>query len=177
MRIALFVTCVNDLVFPGTGRAVVRILERLGHTVEFPAEQSCCGQMHANSGYRAEAMPLVHRFVDTFTPYDAVVAPSGSCVAMVRESYPRLAAGDPAGAHEPLMHAQDIVLELQASLRADEFKGGYDLAALYGFLHRQLVLANIRKDAAITDEVLTLVTDLCDAWRQAALQCATEQSA
>ncbi|MEV4760663.1 (Fe-S)-binding protein [Micromonospora sp. NPDC049559] len=95
MRIALFVTCVNDLVFPGTGRAVVRILERLGHTVEFPQEQSCCGQMHANSGYRAEALPLVRRFVDTFAPYEAVVAPSGSCVAMVRESYPRLAADDP----------------------------------------------------------------------------------
>ena len=96
MRIALFVTCVNDLMFPGTGRAVVRILERLGHTVEFPEEQSCCGQMHANSGYRAEALPLVHRFVDTFSPYEAVVAPSGSCVAMVRESYPRLAAPDAA---------------------------------------------------------------------------------
>jgi L-lactate dehydrogenase complex protein LldE len=96
VRIALFVTCVNDLVFPGTGRAVVRILERLGHTVEFPAEQSCCGQMQANSGYRAEALPLVGRFVDTFSPYDAVVAPSGSCVAMVRESYPRLAGPDPA---------------------------------------------------------------------------------
>ena len=79
--------------------------------------------------------------------------------------------------HKQLTHAQDIVLELQASLRADEFKGGYDLAALYGFLHRQLVLANIRKDAVITDEVLTLVTDLCDTWRQAALQCATEPSA
>lgn len=92
MRVALFVTCVNDLVYPGTGRAVVRILERLGHTVEFPVEQSCCGQMHANSGYRAEAMPLVRRFVDTFTPYDAVVGPSGSCVAMVRDAYPRLAA-------------------------------------------------------------------------------------
>jgi L-lactate dehydrogenase complex protein LldE len=96
MRIALFVTCVNDLVFPATGRAVVEILERLGHTVEFPPEQSCCGQMHANSGYRPEAMPLVRRFVDTFTPYDAVVAPSGSCVAMVREAYPRLARSDPA---------------------------------------------------------------------------------
>ncbi|MEQ4301405.1 (Fe-S)-binding protein [Plantactinospora sp. B6F1] len=95
MRIALFVTCVNDLVYPGTGRAVVRILERLGHTVEFPVEQSCCGQMHANSGYRAEALPLVRGFVDTFGRYDAVVAPSGSCVAMVRESYPRLAAPDP----------------------------------------------------------------------------------
>ncbi len=94
MRVALFVTCVNDLVFPGTGRAVVQILERLGHTVEFPVEQTCCGQMHANSGYRAETLPLVRRFVDTFSPYEAVVAPSGSCVAMVRDAYPRLADGD-----------------------------------------------------------------------------------
>ncbi|MDG4828879.1 (Fe-S)-binding protein [Solwaraspora sp. WMMD1047] len=96
MRIALFITCVNDLVFPATGQAVVRILERLGHTVDFPVEQSCCGQLHANSGYRREAMPLVRRFVETFAGYDAVVAPSGSCVAMVRESYPRLAGTDAA---------------------------------------------------------------------------------
>jgi L-lactate dehydrogenase complex protein LldE len=94
MRIALFVTCVNDLMFPGTGQAVVRVLERLGHKVDFPTEQTCCGQMHANSGYRAEALPLVRRFVDTFEAYDAVVAPSGSCVAMVRDSYPRLSTGD-----------------------------------------------------------------------------------
>lgn len=85
--------------------------------------------------------------------------------------------GDFEETHRQLTHAQDIVMELQSSLRADEFRGGYDLAALYGFLHRQLIMANIRKDAAITDDVLTLVTDLCDAWRQAALQCATEQSA
>jgi L-lactate dehydrogenase complex protein LldE len=94
MRIALFVTCVNDLVFPDTGRAVVRILERLGHRVDFPVEQTCCGQMHANSGYREEALPMVRGFVDTFQRYDAVVAPSGSCVAMIRDSYPRLAAPD-----------------------------------------------------------------------------------
>lgn len=85
--------------------------------------------------------------------------------------------GDFEETHRQLTHAQDIVMELQSSLKADEFRGGYDLAALYSFLHRQLVMANIRKDAAITDDVLTLVTDLCDAWRQAALQCATEQSA
>ena len=90
MKVALFVTCVNDLVFPGTGRAVVEVLERLGHTVEFPAEQGCCGQMHANSGYREESLPLVANFVKTFDGYDAVVGPSGSCVAMVRDWYPRL---------------------------------------------------------------------------------------
>jgi len=96
MRIALFVTCVNDALYPGTGRAVVRLLEQLGHTVEFPLEQSCCGQMHGNSGYRAEALPLVRRFVETFRDHAVVVAPSGSCVAMVRDAYPRLAAGDAA---------------------------------------------------------------------------------
>jgi flagellar protein FliS len=85
--------------------------------------------------------------------------------------------GDVEETHQHLTHAQDILLELSSSLRPDQFRGGYDLAALYSFLHRQLVMANIRKDATITDEVLTLVTDLCDAWRQAALQCATEQSA
>ena len=90
MRIALFVTCVNDLMYPDTGKAVVRVLERLGHEVDFPESQTCCGQMHANSGYRDEALPLVRGFAATFERYDAVVAPSGSCVAMVRESYPRL---------------------------------------------------------------------------------------
>src|SRR5690606_12409728 len=90
MRIALFITCVNDLMYPATGRAVVRLLERLGHTVEFPPGQTCCGQMHANSGYAEQARELARRFVATFDPYPAVVAPSGSCVAMVRDAYPRL---------------------------------------------------------------------------------------
>lgn len=85
--------------------------------------------------------------------------------------------GDVEDTHKHLTHAQDILLELATSLRPEEFKGGYDLAALYSFLHRQLVMANIRKDASITDDVLRLVTDLCETWRQAALQCATEQSA
>jgi L-lactate dehydrogenase complex protein LldE len=66
----------------------VRVLERLGHEVEFPVEQTCCGQMHFNTGYQREALPLVRRFVEVFSPYEAVVAPSGSCVSMVRELYP-----------------------------------------------------------------------------------------
>lgn len=78
--------------------------------------------------------------------------------------------GDFQETHRQLTHAQDIVMELQSTLRADQFKGGYDLSALYGFLHRQLVMANIRKDATITDECLTMVTDLCETWRQAALE-------
>ncbi len=90
MRIALFVTCLGDTLFPETGKAVVRILERLGHEVEFPAEQTCCGQMHLNNGYREGAAALARRFVDVFGEYDVVVAPSSSCVGTVRELYPQL---------------------------------------------------------------------------------------
>jgi L-lactate dehydrogenase complex protein LldE len=100
MRVGLFITCLGDTLSPETGRATVTVLERLGHTVVFPERQTCCGQMHANSGYGEEAMPLLRRFVEQFggTDLDAIVAPSGSCVAMVRHHYPRLAAeaGDPA---------------------------------------------------------------------------------
>jgi L-lactate dehydrogenase complex protein LldE len=98
VRVALFITCFNDTLFPRTGQAVVRVLERLGHAVDFPLEQTCCGQMHANSGYQLEAVPLARRFVRAFGDYEAIVCPSGSCVAMVTEQYPRLAelAGDPA---------------------------------------------------------------------------------
>ncbi|ADG89933.1 (Fe-S)-binding protein [Thermobispora bispora] len=103
MRIGLFITCVNDLLYPGTGRAVVRLLERLGHRVGFPLEQTCCGQMHHNSGYRDLAVPLARRFAAAFRGYDAIVAPSGSCVAMVRDVHPRLvpeAAGTAARTYE-----------------------------------------------------------------------------
>jgi len=99
MRVALFITCINDLMYPETGRATVAVLERVGVAVDFPAGQTCCGQMHVNSGYPNEALPMVRGFVDTFGGYDAVVAPSGSCVAMVRDVYPRLlpAAAEVAG--------------------------------------------------------------------------------
>lgn len=92
MRVALFVTCVNDAMFPDTGKATVAILRRLGVDVAFPLEQSCCGQPHYNSGYQAEAVPLVRRFVRVFSDYDVVVSPSASCVSMVHEYYPSLSA-------------------------------------------------------------------------------------
>ncbi|WP_050061778.1 (Fe-S)-binding protein [Silvibacterium bohemicum] len=91
MRVALFITCYNDTLFPETGKAAVRVLERLGHTVEFPSGQTCCGQMHWNTGYQAEALPLVRRFVEQFRDAEAVVVPSSSCVAMMRDHYPLMA--------------------------------------------------------------------------------------
>ena len=91
MRVALFATCFNDTLWPDTPRAVVTVLERLGVTVEFPLEQTCCGQMFTNTGYAREALPLVERFADVFGEYDAVVAPSGSCVGSVRHQHATVA--------------------------------------------------------------------------------------
>ncbi len=91
MRISLFVACYNDTLFPETGIAVTQVLERLGHTVDFPIEQTCCGQMHYNTGYHREAVPLVRRFVQMFLNAEAVCVPSASCVAMMREHYVMMA--------------------------------------------------------------------------------------
>jgi L-lactate dehydrogenase complex protein LldE len=96
MRIGLFVTCLTDTLFPETGKAVVTVLERLGHQVEFPASQACCGQMHFNTGYRQEAAAMVPGFALAFRDYDAIVTPSASCAAMIREYYPVLAQPDQA---------------------------------------------------------------------------------
>jgi L-lactate dehydrogenase complex protein LldE len=86
VRIALFVTCIGDTMFPDAGRATVQVLERLGHEVVFPEEQTCCGQLHLNSGYARDARQLGRRFVEIFGEYEAVVSPSSSCVGTVRET-------------------------------------------------------------------------------------------
>jgi L-lactate dehydrogenase complex protein LldE len=92
VKIALFITCFNDLLFPGVGRAVVELLERLGHEVAFPEAQTCCGQIHFNTGYRDACVPLVRRFDRAFSGYDAIVTPSASCATMVRYHHATVAA-------------------------------------------------------------------------------------
>jgi L-lactate dehydrogenase complex protein LldE len=92
VRVSLFVTCVNDTLFPKAGQAVVRLLERLGCEVDFPVEQTCCGQMHMNSGYAREGMALARRLGRVFEGAEVVVTPSASCAGMVRH---QLEAGPP----------------------------------------------------------------------------------
>ena len=96
MRVALFSTCLVDALFPDAGKATVTLLERLGQPLEFPLEQTCCGQMHTNSGYFEPK--LVRRYVDVFEGYDAVVVPSGSCAGAIRHQHAMVAraAGDDA---------------------------------------------------------------------------------
>ena len=84
MRVALFITCFNDTLFPQTGRAVVTLLERLGCDVDFPQAQTCCGQMHVNTGYQERGLALIRRFERVFADADVVVSPSASCVAHLR---------------------------------------------------------------------------------------------
>jgi L-lactate dehydrogenase complex protein LldE len=97
VKVALFLTCVNDGLFPNTGRAVVEVLESLGHEVVFPTEQTCCGQLHLNAGYQREGLHVAQQFRRVFDPYDFIVSPSASCVGTVRESYRNAARaiGDP----------------------------------------------------------------------------------
>jgi L-lactate dehydrogenase complex protein LldE len=88
LRVALFITCFNDTLFPATGRATVELLERLGHEVVFPEEQTCCGQMHGNTGYADQGDELVRRWERVFDGEEIVVSPSASCVGYVREHVP-----------------------------------------------------------------------------------------
>jgi L-lactate dehydrogenase complex protein LldE len=91
MLISLFITCYNDTLFPQTGKAVVAVLERLGHKVEFRSAQTCCGQMHFNTGYRQDGVALMHHFVHVFRDAEVICTPSASCVAMIRDNYPKMA--------------------------------------------------------------------------------------
>lgn len=91
MRVGLFVTCLTDSMFPEAGRATVTLLERLGVDVAFPESQGCCGQMHVNSGFPREAVPMIRSFVEAFEDFDHIVAPSGSCVGSIRHQHEGIA--------------------------------------------------------------------------------------
>src|SRR5579862_3959028 len=95
MRVALFIPCFIDQLYPKVGIAMVHVLRRLKVEVDFPADQTCCGQPAFNTGYWDEARPLAKRYAEIFAGYDAVVSPSGSCTAMVRNFYPELGVTPP----------------------------------------------------------------------------------
>ncbi len=111
MRIALFVTCLADVLFPDVGTATVTVLERLGHEVVFPPDQTCCGQMHTNTGYQDGATTLVRHHVEVFeraldAGAEAVVVPSGSCAGSVRHQHVTLA--ERAGDHDLAVRAARV---------------------------------------------------------------------
>ena len=95
-RVSLFVTCIVDQLFPKVGMAMTKVLERLGYQVDFPENQTCCGQPAFNSGYRAEARIVARHFLDTFAAAECIVVPSGSCASMVVHHFAELFHKDPA---------------------------------------------------------------------------------
>jgi L-lactate dehydrogenase complex protein LldE len=95
MNVSLFVTCLTDLFSPHVGMATVNVLEHFGCSVDFPQDQTCCGQPQFNNGYPAQAKPLAQRMIDVFKHSQYIVTPSGSCCAMIREHYPLLFKDDP----------------------------------------------------------------------------------
>jgi len=98
LRVSLFVTCLVDAFFPSVGQSAVELLERLGVQVDFPMQQTCCGQPAFNSGFADEARAVAATLLDAFADSEYVVAPSGSCVAMIRHYFPQLFAGTPRAA-------------------------------------------------------------------------------
>ena len=112
MTISLFITCYNDTLYPETGKAMVELFERLGLEVHFPFEQTCCGQMHFNTGYQQETLTMARKFVEIFRDAEVVVSPSASCVGMVREFYPYLARE----------HGDDALLEALETLAPKVFE-------------------------------------------------------
>lgn len=90
-RVSLFASCFNDLLFPNTVSSAKKVLERLNIEVDFPMSQTCCGQMHFNTGYASDAIPLLRNFVNTFADAEIIVTLSGSCTSMIKDRYISLA--------------------------------------------------------------------------------------
>ncbi|WP_370964283.1 (Fe-S)-binding protein [Amycolatopsis sp. cg9] len=114
MNVAVLVTCINDSLFPDTGKAVFRLLRRLGVAADFPPAQTCCGQPMINTGYLDEAVPVVRAFADAFAGYDAVVTPSGSCAGSARHQHGLVArrAGDAAGAGPKVYELSEFLVDV-----------------------------------------------------------------
>ena len=96
-RVSLFVTCIVDQLFPKVGLAMAGVLERLGYQVDFPEDQTCCGQPAYNTGYRAEACQVARHFLKVFQDAEYIVVPSGSCTSMIAHHFRDLFQDDPAG--------------------------------------------------------------------------------
>lgn len=96
MRISLFITCLANAFYPDIGTNMVKILRRLGHRIDVPQTQTCCGQIAFNSGYVSEAREVARVLVDAFAESEYVVSPSGSCISMIHDYYPYLFKDEPA---------------------------------------------------------------------------------
>ena len=124
MKIGLFIPCYVDAVYPEVGVATYKLLTSLGLDVEYPLNQTCCGQPMANAGFEKQAIPLAEKFEDKFKGFDYVVAPSVSCTAFVKINYPRLLQGK----HECTTSDKimDVVEFLHDVVKVDKLPGQWE---------------------------------------------------
>ncbi len=124
MRVGLFIPCYIDQLYPRVGMATVEVLEHFGVEVDFPPEQTCCGQPMANTGLTEQTRPLAERFLNVFGPYDRVVCPSGSCTSMVRHHYDEYLTDRP-GFVELKSHTFELTEFLVDELNVESIKGEF----------------------------------------------------
>ena len=123
MKVGLFIPCYVDAVFPEVGIATYKLLRHLGLDVEYPLDQTCCGQPMANAGFESQAVPLAKKFEEKFKGFDYVVAPSVSCTAFIRINYPRLLKGKTEC--ETAKKAMDVVEFLHDVVKLDRRLGTF----------------------------------------------------
>ena len=123
MKIGLFIPCYVDVVYPHVGVATYKLLKHLGLDVDYPLNQTCCGQPMANAGFEEQAIPLAEKFEDKFKGFDYVVAPSVSCTAFIKLNYPRLLKGK----HECITSGKimDVVEFLHDVIKVDHPLGTF----------------------------------------------------
>jgi len=126
MKVALFIPCYVDQFYPNVGMATVRVLEHYGVDHVFPEGQTCCGQPMANSGCMPEAKPLALKFVEVFDGYDYIVAPSGSCVSMVRNHYEMFFSKDDHKANTVRERTLELTEFLTNVLKVDPIEGRFE---------------------------------------------------
>ncbi len=172
MKVALFIPCYVDQFYPGVGLATVAVLEACGVSVDFPEGQTCCGQPMANSGCMDQARPLAEHFVSTFAGYDYVVAPSGSCVSMVRNHYDHLVDRQDQKAAE--VRSRTIELsEFLINVLGHSFSGSFPFqTGIHQSCHglRELRLAGCSEEMTCRDSLLRNLLEGLDGIQFAQLQ-------
>jgi L-lactate dehydrogenase complex protein LldE len=154
MNVSLFITCLSDFFYPNVGKSLVAVLERMGVSVDFPQRQTCCGQPAFNTGYVNGTRPAAEHLIATFDKSEYVVAPSGSCVSMVRHHYPTLFKDDAARKERAerfsrkLYEFSEFMIHV---LKVTELDAAFDGVATY---HHS---CHMMRGLGVRDEPLTLL--------------------
>jgi L-lactate dehydrogenase complex protein LldE len=155
-KVALFIPCFVDQLSPQVGFDTARVLRRIGYEVEFPQDQTCCGQPAFNAGHWSEARPCAERLLPIFAPYEYVVCPSGSCTTMVRTFYPELLSSG--AAHDEVLALGQRVFEFSEFLV--RVAGVADVGAAFPYKVTYHAACHATRELKIVNEPLALLRNV-----------------